>query len=104
MRNVIVGGVLLCAATAVLADVAAGKARATAACAMCHGPLGLSMQPGVPNLAGQQEIYLNEQLRHFRNGKRVNEVMNVIAKPLSDQDIDNIAQWYGSLVVTVEEK
>lgn len=104
MKTMIVGAALLCAATAALADLAAGKARAAAACAMCHGPLGLSMQPGVPHLAGQQEIYLMEQLKHFRNGKRVNEVMNVIARPLSDQDIENISQWYGSLQIQVEEK
>jgi len=104
MRNVIVGALLLSAAVVAQADVAAGKRRAAAACAMCHGPLGLSMQPGVPNLAGQQEIYLIEQLKHFRNGKRSNEVMNVMAKPLSDQDIENMAQWYASLQVSVEER
>ena len=104
MKKVIVGSVLLGVAVAACADVAAGKARAATACAVCHGPLGLAMQPGVPHLAGQQEIYLVEQLKHFRSGKRANEVMNVIAKPLSDQDIENMAQWYASLSVTVEEK
>ncbi len=104
MKNVIVGVLLLSAAVVAQADAAAGKRRAAAACAMCHGPLGLSMQPGVPNLAGQQVIYLIEQLKHFRNGKRSNEVMNVIAKPLSDQDIENMAQWYASLQVSVEER
>lgn len=93
-----------CLGPAYAGDVAAGKAKAAAACAMCHGPLGQSMQPGVPHLAGQQEIYLAEQLKHFRNGKRVNEVMSVIAKPLTDQEIDNLAQWYASLQVTVEER
>jgi len=104
MNKFILGGMLFVLAAAAQADVAAGKAKAAAACAMCHGPLGLSMQPGVPNLAGQQEIYLIEQLKHFRNGKRSNEVMNVIAKPLSDQDIENMAQWYASLQVSVEER
>lgn len=98
-------GLLACGLTlAQAADPVAGKAKAAAACAMCHGPLGMSMQPGVPNLAGQQEIYLIEQLKHFRNGKRVNEVMTVIAKPLTDREIENISQWYASLSVTVEEK
>lgn len=104
MNKIVLGGVLLALALAAQADVAAGKAKAAAACAMCHGPLGQSMQPGVPNLAGQQEVYVAEQLRHFRNGKRVNEVMTVIAKPLSNEDIDNLAAWYASLQVQVQEK
>lgn len=103
MRRIMMGGLLLSLAVAAQADVAAGKARAASACAVCHGPLGLSMQPNVPHLAGQPEIYLTEQLRHYRNGKRTHEVMSVIAKPLSDQDIENLAQWYASLQVRVEE-
>jgi cytochrome c553 len=104
MSKTVLVGVLLALAATAHADVAAGKAKAAAACAMCHGALGLSMQPGVPNLAGQQEVYLAEQLKHFRNGKRVNEVMTVIARPLSNEEIDNLAAWYASLQIRVEEK
>ena len=102
MKSIIVGGLLLWAATAAWADAAAGQARAAAACAVCHGPQGLSMQPNVPHLAGQPEIYLAEQLRNYRSGKRAHEVMAVIAKPLTDQDIENLAQWYASLQIRVE--
>ena len=86
------------------ADVAAGKARAQVACAVCHGTQGLSTQANVPSLAGQPKIYLVEQLRNYRSGKRHHEVMSVIAKPLSDEDIQNGTDWYASLVVSVEEK
>jgi cytochrome c553 len=84
------------------ADLEAGKARAATACAVCHGPVGLSMQPNVPHLAGQPLFYLTEQLRNYRSGKRANEVMAVIAKPLTDAEIDNLATWYSSLQVRVE--
>lgn len=104
MRVVLTGWLCLGLAGVAGADVAAGKARAQAACAVCHGPLGLSMQPHVPHLAGQPQIYLVEQLRNYRNGRRPHEVMSVIAKPLSDQDIDNLAAWYASLQVQVEER
>ena len=83
------------------ADVAAGRAKA-AACAVCHGPQGLSMQPNVPHLAGQPEFYLAEQLRQYRSGKRVHEVMAVIAKPLTDAEIENLAAWYASMQLRVE--
>ncbi|MCZ8253211.1 MAG: cytochrome c [Hylemonella sp.] len=97
-------GLGLVLATTAQADVVAGKMRAATACAVCHGPQGLSMQPNVPHLAGQPEIYLVEQLRNYRSGKRHHEVMSVIAKPLSDQDIDNLARWYASLQLRVEEQ
>jgi cytochrome c553 len=83
------------------ADVKAGQAR-SAACAVCHGPQGLSMQPAVPHLAGQPEIYLIEQLKAYRSGKRANEVMGVIAKPLTDAEIENLAAWYASITLRVE--
>jgi cytochrome c553 len=84
-------------------DVAAGKARA-GMCTTCHGPLGISQLPNAPHLAGQPEIYTIEQLKHYRDGKRANEVMAVIAKSLSDKDIEDLAAWYGSIAFTVKEK
>ena len=103
MRKIMLSALLLTLAGGAQADAAAGKQRAATACAVCHGPVGLSMQPNVPHLAGQPEIYLVEQLRNYRSGKRTHEVMGVIAKPLSNQDIEDLAQWYASLQVRVEE-
>lgn len=60
----------------------------------CHGESGLSTLPNAPHLAGQPALYVGEQLRQFRSGKRPSEVMAVIAKPLTDQDIDDLAAWY----------
>lgn len=104
MKKQLVWASLLLATVVNAADGPAGKAKASTACAVCHGRLGLSMQPNVPNLAGQPEFYLLEQLKNYRSGKRTHEVMSVIAKPLSDQDINNLAQWYASLQLQVEEK
>ena len=58
--------------------------------------------PNAPHLAGQQAIYLSEQLKNYRNGKRQSEVMNMIAKPLTDADIAQLAAWYSTIKVTVE--
>lgn len=104
VTSTLAAALLLSLATASHADVAAGKSRAMVACAVCHGQQGLSMQPSVPHLAGQPKIYLVEQLRNYRSGKRHHEVMSVIAKPLTDEDIQNVSDWYASLVLTVEEK
>ena len=84
-------------------DAAAGKIKA-GMCATCHGSLGISQLPNAPNLAGQPAIYTAEQLKAYRSGKRNNEVMAVIAKGLTDQEIDDLAAWYASIEVTVKEK
>ena len=92
----------LVAGTASAGDIAAGRAQADRACAVCHGPNGLSMQPNVPNLAGQPAIYLAEQLKNYRSGKRAHEVMSVIAKPLTDAEIENLAAWYAAMQLSVQ--
>lgn len=84
-------------------DASSGKAKA-GMCATCHGPTGLSQLPNAPHLAGQPAIYLVEQLKNYRSGKRPNEVMAVIAKPLTDQEIDDLAAWYASIEITVKVK
>ena len=79
-------------------DAAAGKAKA-AACAMCHGPVGVAVAPDTPNLAGQPASYITEQLKAYRGGSRKHEVMSLMARPLTDADIDNLAAWFSSIKV-----
>lgn len=91
----------LIAVPAQAADLAAGQAKA-ASCAVCHGPMGLATAPNTPNLAGQPEPYLAEQLKNYRSGKREHAVMAVIAKPLTDPEIENLAAWYASIAIRLE--
>ena len=83
------------------ADAASGRAKAEA-CVACHGADGIAAMPAVPHLAGQPEDYLAEQLRQFRSGKRPSEVMAIIAKPLADADIADLAAWYASFRLEVK--
>ena len=92
----------LCAFNSFANDVAEGRAKADAACALCHGANGIAGMPSAPNLAGQQAIYLSEQLKNYRSGKRHHEVMGVIAKSLTDTEIANLSAWYSAIKVTVE--
>jgi cytochrome c553 len=41
-------------------------------------------------------------LRNYRSGKRQNEVMNMIAKQLTDSEITHLAAWFSTIKVTVE--
>jgi len=77
-------------------DASAGKAK-SASCAACHGPEGISSNSEWPNLAGQQEKYLVNQLKEFRDGGRENVLMSPMSKSLSDEDIDDISAYYASL-------
>ena len=92
---VVVGLTAGCAA-ARADDIDAGREKAQA-CAVCHGPLGVSVQPDAPNLAGQPALYVRAQLRAYRSGERKHEVMSVMAKPLSDDDIAKLAAWFAAM-------
>lgn len=93
---------LALAATPALADAAAGKEKAQV-CVACHGLDGMSTIPNAPNIAGQPELYLKTQLEAYRSGKRENEMMSVIAKDLTDEDIENLVAWYSAIEVTAKE-
>jgi len=95
-------GCSLLAGSAAAADIAAGRAKAREVCAGCHGVDGLSKVPDAPNIAGQPEIYFTAQLEAYRSGARQHEVMNVVAKDLTDADIENLTAYYGSIKVTVK--
>jgi cytochrome c553 len=91
--------VLAGAATA--GDPVTGKARARQ-CAPCHGIDGVAKQPHVPHIAGESAMYLTKQLRAFRSGERKDDQMSLMAKPLDDDDIDNLAAWYSSIEISVK--
>jgi cytochrome c553 len=77
-------------------------------CVSCHGPAGRSTTPTVPRLAGQQEIYLQNQLMAFRESTekdkpqegerraRHHPVMSRQASLLSEPDIGTLAHYFSS--------
>lgn len=93
---------LVLAPSAPAADIEAGRQRAQQACAVCHGPLGIASAPDAPNLAGQPAFYVASQLRAYRNGSRKHEVMAVISKTLTDDDINNLAAWFAAIRVEAQ--
>lgn len=80
-------------------SVKAGATKA-AECFACHGPDGNSVSAQFPRLAGQNAVYIAEQLHLFRSGVRQNPVMDPMAKTLSDQDIDNLAVFFAAQTPT----
>ena len=72
-------------------DIEAGKAKALAVCADCHGANGISVSDAIPNLAGQRVSDLESQLRALKECGRNSPVMNAIATQLGTQEIANVA-------------
>ena len=64
------------------------------ACAVCHGPNGVSTQPTFPTLAGQHRSYLGKALHDYKSGARKNAVMGPQAAALSDADIKALAEFF----------
>lgn len=92
---------LATAAPSAAGDVAAGRRKAIA-CQACHGLDGLSKLPDAPHLAGQPERYLVKSLDEYRKGVRKNELMSIVVKDLSDQDIADLASYYNAIEVSAQ--
>ena len=84
-------------------DAAAPPATVRSLCQNCHGEDGVAVIPGAANLSGQQKEYLVQQLRAYRSGSRTSEQMGIIAKTLTDGDIEGVANWYSAIKVSVEK-
>ncbi|TMI16377.1 MAG: cytochrome c [Betaproteobacteria bacterium] len=71
----------------------------TAMCVGCHGIPGYKTAfpevYHVPKIAGQQPAYLINALKAYRSGERSHPSMRGIAASLSDQDMADLAAYYG---------
>lgn len=66
-------------------------------CASCHGHAGIAQSNNWPSLAGQRAEYTYKMLQDYKNGSRnTYPLMTVLAKPMSDQDMADIAAFYAS--------
>jgi cytochrome c553 len=103
-RAIAIGACLVnvSAAQAQAGDAKAGRAKAESICAVCHGVDGLAKIQEAPNLAGQSESYLTEQIAAFKSGERKNEMMSVVVQDLSDADIENLAAYYSAIEISVK--
>jgi cytochrome c553 len=77
-------------------DASAGRQKALQ-CQACHGLDGLAKIPGAPHLAGQVQDYLVAAMRDYKSGARKNEMMAVVMRQLSEEDIDDLAAFYAGL-------
>jgi len=77
------------------AQVEAGRTKAST-CVACHGPEGVAAAPQWPNLAGQHESYLAVALEQYKDGSRVDLVMNPLMLPLDQTAIEELAAFFAA--------
>jgi cytochrome c553 len=76
-------------------DKAAGK-EAAAACSGCHGEQGVSANPAVPSLAGQDAQYIAAAVQAYKDGSRNDESMKGVAGALDERALRNVAAFYAA--------
>lgn len=92
-RLVLALSAMLAAGSALGAESTTGLAE----CAACHGLDGIAKDAEVPHLAGQNELYLYNQMLAFRAGKRPHREMRHMARTLSNEEMAAIAAYYAAL-------
>jgi cytochrome c553 len=95
----VVAGLVLMTALAEAQEKAAPDL-VTRVCSTCHGQRGISTSPMFPYLAGQQAVYLEIQLKAFRDRSRADPhaqaFMWGMAAQLTDAAITEIAAYYAA--------
>ena len=84
-----------------------GKEIAENICSVCHGVNGQANTGGnsvlVPHLTAQNEQYLIEKLKHYKDKTLEHHQMSLIADMLSLEDIKNVSKWYSSIKITIQD-
>ena len=87
------------------AELQNGKTKAKAICSACHGINGQAAAGGnsviIPNITAQHKDYLIARLKAYKAGKIQHDQMTIIAGMLSEQDIENVAEWYSRIKVKI---
>ena len=70
-------------------------------CYMCHSTEGNNPDLAfIPRLAAQNAVYIKEQLKAFQDGSRTDPPATIymwpITQSLSDQQIDQVADWFSA--------
>ncbi len=89
------------AAQTAVANLTADPELAPMACAGCHGADGIAAIPDAPNLAGETNIYIETQLKAFRDGKRESEMMAGIAAELTNEEMRELANWFAAIELEI---
>jgi cytochrome c553 len=102
-RNALVFALLICAAGSPAFAQTGGNAEAAKGkISMCEGCHGIAMYHtaypevySVPMIGGQSATYIVKALQEYKADQRSHPTMRAIAKGLTDQDMADVAAYYG---------
>ena len=87
-------------------DLLLGKEIASKVCSTCHGMDGQATSGGnsslTPNITAQEKEYLLAKLKDYKSAKINHPQMSLIAQMLSDEDIENVSEWYSKIKISIE--
>lgn len=87
---------VLLAAGPVLAQTPAPPQQQLQLCMACHGPGGNSQIPTIPSLAGQPQLFIENQLVLIREGMRPVPEMKGMLDGMKDPEIVALATWFAA--------
>jgi cytochrome c553 len=74
-------------------------------CAACHGINGQATGAGnsviIPNITAQEKNYMVARLKAYKAGEIKHPQMTVVAQMLSEQDINDVAEWYSKIKIQI---
>ena len=98
LQTIVAAATVVFSVTSAAQEVKKGEELAQQQCAACHGKdFVKGLDPTYPALAGQYQDYLEKALRDYKSGARNNPIMGGIAKPLTRDDIRNVAAYLAGL-------
>jgi len=65
-------------------------------CEDCHGDKGISMEEGVPSLAGQQPVYLIVATQEYKKGERGHKDKEEMLEGLKQVDVEKMAMYFAA--------
>lgn len=65
-------------------------------CFACHGENGNSTNPAVPSLSAQPAQFIGTQLVMFREKRRVDPLMSLVAAPLTNAEINALGKFFSA--------
>lgn len=93
--KVLTGAVCLSASFWVNADALQVRGMASS-CSSCHGTYGIA-QSGMESLAGKPREDLVQKMMDFKSGKKPATLMHQLSKGYSDQQIEQLADYFAAL-------
>ena len=82
-----------------------GKLKVQTVCVTCHGMNGQATGAGnsviIPNITAQEKNYMVARLKAYKAGEIKHPQMSVVAQMLSEQDINDVAEWYSKIKIQI---